>query len=358
MGRCRIKIIYLSVPCFLLLYSGYAASETAAPTKDVEYRYLEGSDTTFRLKGAALAGKAAPLALSVLNWFGTRKQISDGLASHEEQVRRLLRASRMPGVLIYVEHQTSMSDVQVTTLVSGKPQIIGPGIDQLSTWKAYNSNGQNDLKPRTTQGYRTDESASYFLWATERNRNIEYGLTTPATLILNEARRAMSDYKLREAFSQRYDNELRSKLVENIERAASEKPVREQAKALRAARQKALEEKRRIDVELQQALERAAKAEATAKVFDTLAQVLTVAQLGASLAAEFPDSAPSINNAQSTSDLRTIFNQIMTDSQNRSTEAAGHLQTYEDKQRNLRLEEMTVIRAQKIRPEEIPGILP
>src|SRR5262249_34883147 len=102
MGCCRREIISLSVPCFLILHSGIAnaASETAAPTKDVEYRYLEGSDTTFRLKGAALAGKAAPLALSVLNWFGTRKQISDGLASQEEQVRRLLRVSRMPGVLI------------------------------------------------------------------------------------------------------------------------------------------------------------------------------------------------------------------------------------------------------------------
>jgi hypothetical protein len=131
---------------------------------------LEGSDATFRLKGAGLAGKAAPLALSVLNYFGTRKQISDGLATQEQQVHRLLRVSRMPGVLIYVEHQTSMSEVQVTSLVSGKPQIIGAGLDQLSTWKAYNSNGQNDLKAQPTPGYRVDENESYFLWASERDR--------------------------------------------------------------------------------------------------------------------------------------------------------------------------------------------
>lgn len=350
---------FLSV-CLLLIgpAPAKAAPETVSLAKDAQYRFLEGSDTTFRLKGANLSGKGASLALSVLNYFGTRKQITDGLAAQEAEVRRILRDSKMGGVLVYVEHQASMTDVQIKTLVSGKPQIIGAGIDQLSTWKAFNSNNLNAFKAKPTDGYRVDEDASYFLWASESAGKIEYGLTTPAALILNEARRSMSDSRLREEFAKQYDNDLRAKLVEEIERVTSDRPLRDQAKDLIAARQKALEEKRRIDNELRQALERAAKAEATAKVFDVIAQVLTYVQLARSLAADFPDSASDINKAGSTSDLRVIFEGIVKNSQSNHQNVVGQVQTYEDQQRNLRLQQMSVIRASKIKTEDIPGVLP
>jgi hypothetical protein len=332
---------------------------SAALPRDSEYRFLESSDQTFTLPraGALFAGKAAPLALSVINYFGTANQITDGLKAQEPIVKGMLDKSHMPGVLIYVEHQTSNSDVQITTLVGGKPIVMGPGLNQLSTLQAYRATNKDTLDPQVSAGYSLNEEASYFLWAKKVADHIEYGMTVPARLI-NEERRTLSDAELTKQFLERYDNDLRSNILKELEDRASNASLRQQAKNLLDQRQKALEERRRIDQDLKEALERAAKAQQTAVVFETLVRALTVAQLGASLAAEFPDKSADINAAKTTSDLKKILDDLVTESNDKKVLVNGRLEQYENRQQNIRLEELRVFRVEKINPDDVPGMLP
>ena len=159
---------------------------------DMQARYLEGSKITFRLQGAGLAGDAAKQAIAVLNFYGTEKQTTNGLKQQENVVRNLITETKLPGVLIYVQEQTSLTEVAVTTLVGGKPIIIGPGLDQISAWKSYHTANQKDsFLPRPRSGYKRDDDASFFLWAS--GGTLEYGILVPATVIINEARRDLSD---------------------------------------------------------------------------------------------------------------------------------------------------------------------
>lgn len=337
---------------------GLALEGTIAIPADKHQRYLEGSNVTFRMTGARLRGRGASLALSILNHFGTQKQITDGLRSQEATVRRMLRETGLPGVLVYVEHQTSMTDAKITTLVGGKPTVVGPGLTQVATWQGYTSRGANAFHPRPSEGYRRNEDASYFLWAAEVGGNVEYGMTIPATSILNEARRNLSDFRLRQQFTEQYDSEVLATMVAYIERSAVEKALKEKARSLLRERDKAIEDRAKVDVELKEALERRAKAQKNAAIFDTLAMILTVAQLGASLAAEFPDKADAFSKAKSTDELKSIFDGVMDDARKNGDAILGKIQVIEDKQRNLRIEQIRIIRERNLRPEVAPGVLP
>lgn len=164
---------------------------TSTLPADKQFRFVEGSDVTFQISGAALAGKAAPIILSVINFFGLQNEISTGLAAQEPKIQELLHKTKMPGVLIWVEAETSKSDVEITKLVTGKPKVVGPGLNQLSTFEAYIQAGNEDLTG-IDDGYRRNDDASSFLWAKEVDGHVEYGLTY-APFIMNEARRELSD---------------------------------------------------------------------------------------------------------------------------------------------------------------------
>lgn len=335
-----------------------AQDGTIAIPADKHHRFLEGSNVTFQMTGARLRGRGASLALSVLNYFGTQKQITDGLRSQEATVRRMLRETGLPGVLVFIEHQTSMTDVKINTLVGGKPTVVGPGLTQVDTWQGYTSRGADAFHPRPSDGYRRNEEASYFLWAKEVGGNIEYGMTIPATSILNEARRNLSDFRLRQQFIEQYDSEVLATMVTSIEQNAAEKPLKEKARILLQERDKAIEERAKVDVELKEALERQAKAQKNAAIFDTLATILTLAQLGYSLAADFPDKADALAQAQSAGEMKSILAGVMDDARKNGDAVLGKIQVIEDRQRKLRIEQLRIIRERKLRPEVVPGVLP
>src|SRR5258708_32692779 len=103
-------------PILLAVVTGSAKAElgsTAIP-KDLQYRYIEGSNTTFRMTRAGLRGSAASQGMAVLNYFGTKKEVSDGLLQQEPNIKRLLRESRLTRGFVFVEPQTSNTDGSIT----------------------------------------------------------------------------------------------------------------------------------------------------------------------------------------------------------------------------------------------------
>jgi hypothetical protein len=339
--------------------AAHGEGQSIALPKSLATRFVDSSNATFRLEQGKAQGDAAQLAISVLNYFGTSKQISAGLANQSETVKNMLVSSKLPGVLIFVEHETSKTDTPVTLLVGDKPLVIGPGLSVQDTWEANAINDNRALSPQVRSGFYANGDASYFLWARlNKDGQLEYGLTVPAEPVLAEGRRVVSDTELHKETMQRYDRELRGELLTQIERTAETKDLREKASQLLEARKKALEERQKIDADLKSALERAAKAQKVAAVFDTLATILTFAKLGAELAAEFPDKADAIGKATSNSDLKGILDGIMTDAQSNNGVASGKVIEWESRNLNIRIQELNVIRVNKIDTSGIPGVLP
>lgn len=360
MHRSGLRSIGLSV--WIVAFASVGASGqdgSIALPKDLSSRFVDSSNVTFRFEQGKAAGSAAKMFISVLNYFGTKKQISDGLANQEDNVKKLLTSTKLPGVLIFVEHETSKTDTPVTMLVGNKPQVIGPGLSVQDTWEANAISDDRAFRPQVRDGYYSNGDASYFLWARlDKEGQLEYGLTVPAEPVLAEARRVVSDTALHQETMQRYDRQLRGELLSQIVRTAEPKDLREKASQLLEARKKALQERQKIDADLKSALDRAAKAQKVAVVFDTLATVLTVAKLGAELAAEFPDKADEIGKAKSNSDLKGILDSVMTEAQSTNSVAAGRVKEWESRNSNIRIQELTVIRATKIDTNAIPGVLP
>lgn len=265
----------LSVLIVALSSGGTRAQDgSIAIPKDLSSRFVESSNVTFRFEQGKAAGSAAQMFISVLNYFGTKKQISDGLEDQADYVKRLLTSSKLPGVLIYVEHETSKTDTPVTLLVGDKPQVIGPGLSVQDTWEAKAISSDRGLGPQVRGGYYSNGDASYFLWARlNENGQLEYGLTVPAEPVLAEGRRVISDTALHDETMQRYDRQLKGELLSQIVRTAESKDLREKASQLFDERKKALQERQKIDADLKSALDRAAKAQKVAIVFDTLATV-------------------------------------------------------------------------------------
>lgn len=357
MVASRISIVIAGLCIILGSASAYADSIVQIP-KDVIGRLAQTPDIKFRMANGKAAGGAANLVMSLINSLGTGNQIVAGLQAQEKRVKELLESSGLPGVLIYVEHETSNTVVPITLLVGGKPHVIGPGTDVMQTWIADAISGDRSIRPQVRPGYSANGSASYFLWATLDNGTVAYGLSVPATYVLAEGRRVVSDANLHLAVMTRYDEHLRTQLLNNIESNAAASNLREEAALLLKSRAKALREREQIHKELKEALDRAAKAQRVAAVFETLSRVLTFAQLAAELSAEFPEEAEAISRSETNADLSVVFDEIMERSKERGDAVNGRLQTWEDGNRNIRLQEMTIIRSSGANPNAIPGILP
>lgn len=76
------------------------------------------------------------------------------------------------------------------------------------------------------------------------------------------------------------------------------------------------------------------------------------------MAAEFPDKAAEIEKAKSSSDLKGILGSIITEAQSNNGAAVGRVKEWESRNSNIRIQELTVIRASKIDTNIIPGVLP
>ncbi|MGB3337691.1 MAG: hypothetical protein WBA73_10975 [Devosia sp.] len=318
------------------------------------HRFIEASENTFRMEGAVAKGNAASLAMQVLNYFGLNNQISTWMDENRSMIKDLLDRSQMPGVLIYVQQQKSMTDVSITTLVGDRPRLIGPALSQVEGWKAYVSTDQ--IAPKVTDGYQLDDANSFFLWAKLKDGDVEYGLTIPATLIINEALRDLSDSKLRIAFASTYQQEVLDYLLKRAEsNIGLDASLRRRATDLLNQRRQALNDLQQINADLEVAVDKARHANQVASVFETLATVLTVANLSAELAAEFPDDAAKFENATSMDEVRSAFSQLVERAATEKDAIAIKLTERTDFSAGLKIQTIQVVTEMGAEVTIIPG---
>jgi hypothetical protein len=216
---CIVSIVFI-IDCIFTASFGSSASvqlaagisATSIQPLSNETRFVESTNFTFSMKGRLAAGRAAAQFVQLLNYFGLNYQITNWLQKNESNIRDVLQKSAMPGALVYVEMQKSNSDVSVQNLVGDAPYLVGPGLTQVDAWRAFALSDNKDLHPRVSAGYRSNQQASFFLWVEPDGSRLKYGFTFLATLILNEARRVVSDERLEAAFRDDYDHRLASYL--------------------------------------------------------------------------------------------------------------------------------------------------
>lgn len=287
--------------------------------------------------------------------FGLKPELDRWMIAQEPALRQLLRETGMPGVLVSVGRETRRYDAGTRTrLIGGEPVLVGPGLDPKSAALAYK--GQRNLQ-RGDGGARYDEAASEYLWVQEKDGELRWS-SWPAVGLNDEVRLAEADAMLMKTFDRSYDAEAAARVVDRLAVDDGDEALRRQAKLLSEARTKALEDARRIDAELAQALERNRRANAAAGVFQMISSAASLAGSVADLAKEFPDRKADFEKAGATGskqEVGKVLDGVKADAEAAAGRARQKQTENRALQQEIRRSQQPLLDKRNI-PSRVPGI--
>lgn len=261
-----------------------------------------GGAKTYESTGAkndAFAG-AGPMLLDFIEWVlplvGFPNDLERWKQAEGANILQMLRSTGMPGALVSVRRETTRSEVPRTSLVGGRPVLLGAGLDPKSIRLAYVREKKGDLDPHVSSGAYLDQSASEYLWVQEKNGKLVWGVM-PAKGLDEEVRFTLADQHLMDTFARRYDADVAARAVDHMAVNDADESLRREARVLSEARNKALADAKRIDDDLRQALSREREANGVADTFQFIANIGNLAGSVASLVQTFPEKKPALDKA-------------------------------------------------------------
>lgn len=322
-----------------------------------------GGAKTYESSRAKIEGFAGvgPMFLDFIEWVaplvGFPSELDRWKQAEGPNILRTLRQTGMPGALVSVRRETTRSEAPRTSLVGGRPVLLGAGLDAKSIRLAYVREKKGDLNPQVSSGSYLDQAASEYLWVHEKDGKLVWGVM-PAKGLDEDVRLTLADQHLMDTLAGRYDAEAAARAIDHIAANDADESLRREARALSEARSKALSDAKRIDEELRQALAREREANKVADTFQLVAGISNLAGSVIGLAQAFPERKPEIDKAVATGSS-TVVETVVFAIRNDAVAAAGMIrrktQDNSIRRHEIRNSEQIILDKRHIR-EMVPGV--
>jgi hypothetical protein len=351
MTICRIVIITM-----LALAAPAANAQDSIAVPRSRLTQNQPPEVTGRGTTASAAVNSAPQLASWWNEWGIATSVTRSLRERDSEIRRLLDSTGQPGVLVYTQVERIDAEVPVYYLVGDSVDVVGAGTTADDVYFSYI---QKDRLRAARDGAKVDVDHSNFLWFTKAGGQTVQVTSTPAMFVVYPAAQRLGDAKLRDALNAAADAKALGMAVDYLEQTTKDVALKKKIAALKASQAETNQRAAKIESDLQQALERARKAQSVALQLDTMAAIFNVATQVASASSYLGADAPaSIGDAKTPQELKAAVGSMLADSIQRRDTLQVRFRSAIDAKSQQRTQYLQILTDGKYPTDGVPQVRP